>query len=146
MSQDLALAYKNEAVDQSLQVTVLTGQHWPKYPTCDVLLPVKMKNSLKEFEKFYLGKHKGRKVEWNTCLCTCTVKAVMAKWKKELIVSLLQALVLLAFNDVEECSFADICAKLGTKDAELTRAIQHLTFSQVFYSRLSVLNIHLLIV
>eukprot|EP01061_Rhynchopus_euleeides_P014879 TRINITY_DN25622_c0_g1_i1.p1 TRINITY_DN25622_c0_g1~~TRINITY_DN25622_c0_g1_i1.p1 ORF type:complete len:768 (+),score=288.10 TRINITY_DN25622_c0_g1_i1:121-2424(+) len=131
VSEEVATEFKGQTrSDSTLQVTVLTQSHWPTYPTCEVLLPSPMSAALKGFEDFYLVKHKGRKLEWQSCLCTCTVKAVMPKWKKELVVSLLQALVLLVFNSVNECTFADIKTRVGTQDPELTRAMQHLTFSQ----------------
>ena len=131
MSQEIAAEFKNqEKADSGLAVTVLTLSHWPTYQSCDVLLPAQLSQALDGFRDFYVKKHNGRKLVWQTCLCTCTVKATGA-WKKELIVSLLQALVLLIFNGEEEVTFQTIKQKVGTTDQELVRAVQHMTFAQV---------------
>lgn len=93
------------------------------------------------FKTFYLGKHSGRKLQWQSTLghcvlkaefkevddrfpillCVCSVNSIKIfflllkkkkKGKKELQVSLFQTLVLLMFNEGEEFTLEEI--KLAT--------------------------------
>lgn len=91
------------------------------------------------FKTFYLGKHSGRKLQWQSTLGHCVLKAEfkevddwfldstvliqqiqlneifflpLKKGKKELQVSLFQTLVLLMFNEGEEFTLEEI--KLAT--------------------------------
>ena len=85
------------------------------------------------FKKFYLGKHSGRKLQWQptlghcvlkakfknvsditeqahvTCICVLCLRPVScAQMTKELQVSLFQALVLLLFNEADSFAFQEI--------------------------------------
>ena len=64
------------------------------------------------FKKFYLGKHSGRKLQWQPTLGHCVLKAHFNNLStpKELQVSLFQTLCLLLFNDNSEYSYQDIKA------------------------------------
>jgi cullin-4 len=50
----------------------------------------------------YLAKHSGRKLTWQNSLGFCVVRAFFPLGKKELSVSLFQAVVLALFNDVPD--------------------------------------------
>lgn len=76
------------------------------------------------FRQFYIAKHSGRRLLWQNSLGQCAVKAHLAKGRKELSVSLFQAVVLLLFNDVAQMSFSEIVAALGLQKAELQRTLQ----------------------
>lgn len=62
------------------------------------------------FNKFYLQKHTGRKLQWQPTLGHCVLKARFDGGPKDLQVSLFQALVLLLFNDNDTLSFEEIKA------------------------------------
>lgn len=84
-----------------LSVNILSMGNWPSYPEVNVQIPPAMARSLERFKAFYVGKHSGRTLKWQHSLDFCSLKAVFPKGgKKELVVSLFQALVLLLFNDV----------------------------------------------
>lgn len=72
-----------------------------------------MSRYLEAFKKFYLGKHSGRKLQWQPSLGHCVLKAVFKHGDKELQVSLFQSLVLLLFNDAEELKFVEIKEATG---------------------------------
>lgn len=109
--------------------------YWPTYPLVEVNLPKEMVQYQEIFNKFYLGKHSGRKLQWQPTLGQCMLKAVfdhvrnvilslslsffgsikltgfcmiLFQGKKELQVSLFQALVLLLFNESEELSYDEV--------------------------------------
>lgn len=62
--------------DIDLSVRVLTKVYWPtnQVPMCK--LPLSAELALREFERFYLGKHNGRKISLNPCLGNADVRAI----------------------------------------------------------------------
>uniref|UniRef100_A0A671KIA7 Cullin-4A n=1 Tax=Sinocyclocheilus anshuiensis TaxID=1608454 RepID=A0A671KIA7_9TELE len=71
-------------------------------------------------------KHSGRKLQWQPTLGHAVLKTEFKEGKKELQVSLFQTLVLLMFNESDECSVEEIRAATGIEDGELKRTLQSL--------------------
>uniref|UniRef100_A0A8C9W1R9 Cullin 4B n=1 Tax=Scleropages formosus TaxID=113540 RepID=A0A8C9W1R9_SCLFO len=125
-----------------LTVNILTMGYWPTYVPMEVHLPPESDNlkfyfmhvqkyfgmvKLQEiFKTFYLGKHSGRKLQWQSTLGHCVLKAEFKEGKKELQVSLFQTLVLLMFNEGEEFTLEEIKMATGIEDSELRRTLQSL--------------------
>ena len=109
-----------------LTVSILTMGYWPTYVAMDVTLPTEMVQYQNLFNKFYLGKHSGRKLQWQPTLGHCLLKADFPQGRKELQVSLFQALVLLLFNKAENITFEEIKAATNIEDGELRRTLQSL--------------------
>ncbi|CDQ94240.1 unnamed protein product [Oncorhynchus mykiss] len=78
------------------------------------------------FKLFYLGKHSGRKLQWQPTLGHAVLKTEFKEGKKELQVSLFQTLVLLMFNEGEEFSVEEIKSATGIEEGELRRTLQSL--------------------
>lgn len=134
LSKDINVAFKqymsnlkhHPASNIDLTVSILTMGYWPTYPVLEVTIPVEMVQYQDHFNKFYLGKHNGRKLQWQPTLGHCVLKATFPQGKKELQVSLFQALVLLLFNDTDELQLEDIKAATNIEDGELRRTLQSL--------------------
>lgn len=136
LSKDINIAFKQHMgnlrypslhlANIDLTVNVLTMGYWPTYPVCEVNLPLEMVQYQNIFKKFYLGKHSGRKLQWQPTLGHCVLRATFSQGKKELMVSLFQALVLLLFNDANDLSLEDIKIATGIEDGELRRTLQSL--------------------
>ncbi|ELT94808.1 hypothetical protein CAPTEDRAFT_227595 [Capitella teleta] len=143
LSKDIMLAFKQHMTHveapgiSELTVNILTMGYWPTYTPMEVNLPEAMVKYQAIFKKFYLGKHSGRKLQWQPTLGHCVLKAHFAAGKKELQVSLLQTLCLLMFNDGDEFSFEEIkeFTKIGSHSeivqrnaeiGELRRTLQSL--------------------
>jgi len=62
-----------------LTVSILTMGYWPTYPVLEVTLPMEMVQYQTIFNKFYLGKHSGRKLQWQPTLGHCVLKAAFAQ-------------------------------------------------------------------
>ncbi|CAL1540669.1 unnamed protein product [Lymnaea stagnalis] len=132
LSKDISLAfrqslqYTNDVID--LTVNILTQGFWPAYPLVEVHLPSEMLRFQEVFKKFYLGKHSGRKLQWQPTLGHCVLKAEFNNFttRKEIQVSLLQTLCLLLFNEGDEYSFVDIKTATGIDEMELKRTLQSL--------------------
>uniref|UniRef100_A0A672NT47 Cullin-4B-like n=1 Tax=Sinocyclocheilus grahami TaxID=75366 RepID=A0A672NT47_SINGR len=118
LSKDIMVQFKQHIQCQNipgnieLTVNILTMGYWPTYVPMEVHLPPEMVRLQEIFKTFYLGKHSGRKLQWQSTLGHCVLKAEFKEGKKELQVSLFQTLVLLMFNEGEEFSLEDI--KLAT--------------------------------
>uniref|UniRef100_A0A674MIV4 Cullin-4B n=1 Tax=Takifugu rubripes TaxID=31033 RepID=A0A674MIV4_TAKRU len=109
-----------------LTVNILTMGYWPTYVPMEVHLPPEMVRLQEIFKTFYLGKHSGRKLQWQSTLGHCVLKAEFKEGKKELQVSLFQTLVLLMFNEGEEFTLEEIKLATGIEDSELRRTLQSL--------------------
>lgn len=70
-------AYLKSDLDASIDLTVniLTMGYWPTYPIVEVNLPKEMVQFQEIFNKFYLGKHSGRKLQWQPTLGHCMLRA-----------------------------------------------------------------------
>ncbi|KAM5146301.1 cullin-4B [Mantella aurantiaca] len=132
LSKDIMVHFKQYMQNQNvpgnieLTVNILTMGYWPTYVPMEVHLPAEMVKLQEIFKTFYLGKHSGRKLQWQSTLGQCVLKAEFNEGKKELQVSLFQTLVLLMFNEGEEFSFEDIRQATGIEDSELRRTLQSL--------------------
>uniref|UniRef100_A0A3B5MRM9 Cullin 4B n=1 Tax=Xiphophorus couchianus TaxID=32473 RepID=A0A3B5MRM9_9TELE len=109
-----------------LTVNILTMGYWPTYVPMEVHLPPEMVRLQEIFKTFYLGKHSGRKLQWQSTLGHCVLKAEFKEGRKELQVSLFQTLVLLMFNEGEEFTLEEIKVATGIEDSELRRTLQSL--------------------
>ncbi|KAL1121990.1 hypothetical protein AAG570_003398 [Ranatra chinensis] len=133
LSKDINVAFKQymsnmktASSGMELTVSILTMGYWPTYPVMEVTVPTEMIHYQNHFTKFYLGKHNGRKLQWQPTLGHCVLRADFPQGKKELQVSLFQALVLLLFNECNEIAFEDIKASTNIEDGELRRTLQSL--------------------
>ncbi|NWS96227.1 CUL4A protein, partial [Mionectes macconnelli] len=132
LSKDVMVQFKQYMQNQSdpgnidLTVNILTMGYWPTYTPMEVHLNSEMIKLQEVFKTFYLGKHSGRKLQWQTTLGHAVLKAEFKEGKKELQVSLFQTLVLLMFNEGDEFSFEEIKMATGIEDSELRRTLQSL--------------------
>ncbi|GAA5889294.1 hypothetical protein JCM6882_000698 [Rhodosporidiobolus microsporus] len=121
-----------EAVD--LSVAVLSQGNWPTYPPFPIALPPALTAHLERFKAFHTSKHSGRTLTWAHGLDTCSLRGVFPKGKKELLVSLGQAVVLLLFNEVEgagKLSVEEIGEATKLDKQQLHRTLQSLACGKV---------------
>ncbi|XP_005799582.1 cullin-4B [Xiphophorus maculatus] len=132
LSKDIMVQFKQYMQCQNipgnieLTVNILTMGYWPTYVPMEVHLPPEMVRLQEIFKTFYLGKHSGRKLQWQSTLGHCVLKAEFKEGRKELQVSLFQTLVLLMFNEGEEFTLEEIKVATGIEDSELRRTLQSL--------------------
>lgn len=115
------------AVD--LHVMVLSAAAWPTYPDVRVNLPDEVASQIERFDGHYRAKHTGRVLTWKHALAHCSIKAAFPRGAKELLVSALQAAVLMAFNGVADdgfLSYEDISTATGLQGGDLERTLQSL--------------------
>jgi len=109
-----------------LTVSVLSMAFWPTYPITEVHLPSYMTQYQEIFNKFYQGKYSGRKLQWQSSLGHCVLRANFRSGQKELQVSLFQALCLLLFNNADELTLEELKEATNIEDGELRRTMQSL--------------------
>uniref|UniRef100_A0A5F9CPW9 Cullin 4A n=1 Tax=Oryctolagus cuniculus TaxID=9986 RepID=A0A5F9CPW9_RABIT len=132
LSKDIMVHFKQHMQNQSdpgpidLTVNILTMGYWPTYTPMEVHLTPEMVKLQEVFKTFYLGKHSGRKLQWQTTLGHAVLKAEFKEGKKEFQVSLFQTLVLLMFNEGDGFSFEEIKMATGIEESELRRTLQSL--------------------
>lgn len=135
LSRDVNVAFKQhmqhlhaegekERID--LTVSVLSMAFWPTYTVTETHLPSYMTCYQEVFNKFYQGKYSGRKLQWQSSLGHCVLRANFGSGQKELQVSLFQALVLLHFNECDELSLEEVKEATNIEDGELRRTLQSL--------------------
>ncbi|XP_072440829.1 cullin-4A-like [Chiloscyllium punctatum] len=132
LSKDIMVQFKQYIQNQSdpskidLTVNILTMGYWPTYTPMEIHLPAEMIKLQEVFKTFYLGKHSGRKLQWQPTLGHSVLKAEFKEGKKELQVSLFQTLVLLMFNEGNEFTMEEIKTATGIEDSESRRTLQSL--------------------
>lgn len=82
LSRDINIAFKQYVVNMDGEVTsidltvnILTMGYWPTYPLTEVNMPTQLVKPQQVFNKFYLAKHSGRKLQWQPTLGNCVLKA-----------------------------------------------------------------------
>ncbi|KAJ1401736.1 hypothetical protein B484DRAFT_305584, partial [Ochromonadaceae sp. CCMP2298] len=113
--------------DIDIHVQVLTTGYWPSSaPSPGLLLPPEILALSGQFEAFYGAKYQGRRLHWAHSLERCVVSARFPRGRRDLEVSLFQALVLRCFNRADRLELAQVRAETGLELGELRRTLQSL--------------------
>ena len=150
VSDDLSTSYRDYMSQMGdrdpkrveLEISVLTSTMWPmemmssRDGTAQLpcLYPREIETVKQSFEKFYLNKHSGRKLSWQSGMGTADIRAVFRRSdgkiaRHELNVSTYAMVILLLFNDIpigESLSFEEIRARTMIPDHDLIRNLQSL--------------------
>lgn len=138
ISADTVLAYKDyleasglEKPKIDMSATILTSTFWPMSAATSPkwIMPPDITVACQSFEKFYYGRHNGRRLTWQPNMGTADIKANFNTKRHELNVSTYGMAILLLFNDVTEGNFltaSDIQAQTDVNDADLKRTLQSL--------------------
>lgn len=122
ISKDLSQKFRMSNISKlkiDLSINILSTANWPTYVSAKVQIPEYLKREREIFEKYYLSKHNGRKLEWQPSLDNCKVKANFKTQSKELHVSLYQLLVLQLFNVYDTLTMEDIKSHTNIPENEL---------------------------
>lgn len=136
--QDSYKAYKRNQTSQQqgetsdsgkpidIEVDVLTNGYWPSQNIPACTLPKLVQEAIDRYTKFYLEKHTGRKLSWQTSAGSAELKATFgsdpAKLRRYILgVSTYQMCILLLFNDETSLTLGQIRSKTHIPDSELRR-------------------------
>lgn len=111
--------------EPELHIQVLTSGYWPTPPASDkIVLPSELQALVNQFSAFYHNKYQGRRLVWAHSLARCLVTFRLPSGsKKELEVSLFQALVLRCYSSADRWSLEEIHARTGIEMEELKRTL-----------------------
>lgn len=139
LSKDVMQAYAQHCSKQELvgggvgtdkvqaEFQVLTMGYWPSSTHPDsVRLPPELVACRDRFAAFYYTKYQGRRLFFDHSVERCIVMAHFPLKKKELEVSLFQALVLIGFNRSVQLTLTEIQSLTGIEEKELRRTLQSL--------------------
>eukprot|EP00559_Dactyliosolen_fragilissimus_P002965 CAMPEP_0184861696 /NCGR_PEP_ID=MMETSP0580-20130426/6316_1 /TAXON_ID=1118495 /ORGANISM="Dactyliosolen fragilissimus" /LENGTH=668 /DNA_ID=CAMNT_0027359281 /DNA_START=578 /DNA_END=2584 /DNA_ORIENTATION=- len=108
-----------------IEVDVLTTGYWPSQNVPLCALPDPVKKSIDQFSVFYLEKHSGRKLSWQTSTGTAEIRATFGKAPKlrrhDLCVSTYQMCILALFNERSTLTLREIRSETRIPDMELRR-------------------------
>ena len=134
--QDTYKAYKRSQESQGestgggkqveIEVDVLTNGYWPSQNVPPCTLPSSIQEAIDRYSKYYLEKHTGRKLSWQTSAGAAELKATFGsgpdKFRRhELCVSTYQMCILLLFNDHDTLTLGQIRSETNIPDQELRR-------------------------
>ena len=137
ISRDIRESYKKHKRDQSqnasnetstknskpvdIEVDVLTAGHWPSQKTPDCNLPSTIQGAIDHFTDFYLQKHTGRKLSWQSSAGSVEMQATFGNNNYRLCVSTYQMCILMLFNDNSTLTLGQIKSETNIPDMELRR-------------------------
>lgn len=109
-----------------IEVDVLTNGYWPSQNIPACTLPKLVQDAIDRYTKFYLEKHTGRKLSWQTSAGSAELKATFGsdpgKLRRYILgVSTYQMCILLLFNDDTSLTLGQIRSKTHIPDSELRR-------------------------
>lgn len=120
-----------EKPKMDLGVTVLTSTFWPMNlsasPRCN--FPAEITKACETFQRFYLGRHSGRRLTWQSNMGTADIRGSFKSRKHDLNVSTYQMVILLMFNDLpegESLSYEQIKGESDIPESDLKRNLQSL--------------------
>jgi len=132
ISRDMRDAYNNhkrnvergpKTID--IEVDVLTNGYWPSQSVKSCTLPHSVQEAIDRFSKFYLEKHTGRKLSWQTSAGAAEIRAtfgVAPMYRRhDLCVSTYQMCILLLFNTTDCLTLGQIRTLTQIPDMELRR-------------------------
>ena len=108
-----------------IEVDVLTTGYWPSQNVPACTLPAEVQEAIDHFSAFYLDKHTGRKLSWQTSAGGAEIKVTFGTGDKprrhELLVSTYQMCVLLLYNQTDTLTLGQIRSQTHIPDQELRR-------------------------
>eukprot|EP00981_Chlorochromonas_danica_P009634 scaffold2798_cov160-Ochromonas_danica.AAC.3 len=111
--------------EPEMQIQVLTTGYWPNVSSLEGLqLPPELLSLVRKFDIFYNTKYQGRRLVWAHSLARCIVTFRLIQGsKKELDLSMFQALVLRCFSLGGKHSLEELKTKTGIETEELKRTL-----------------------
>lgn len=109
-----------------IEVDVLTNGYWPSQNVPPCTLPQSIQDAIDRYSKFYLEKHTGRKLTWQTSAGAAELKANFGSSpnnirRHELCVSTYQMCILLLYNGTDTLTLGQIRSQTHIPDQELRR-------------------------
>jgi len=127
---DVKATMEKSGIDFS--ICVITGGLWPTQSlSAELTYPETVTQMYDMYASFYGSQNAGRSLRWCSALGHCVLQATFLRGiRKELVVSHLQALVLLLFNGADALKCEEIRTATGIPVAELHQTLQSLALQK----------------
>lgn len=117
------------------EIKVLTQGNWPVQSRVQIKIPEPLNFHLNKFSEYYKMKHQGKILKWNPFLSFWELEGTFdtSKPKQRVIiieVNLLQAAVLMLFNEKDTYSFEEIMADVDVDEDTLESVLVSLCSMQ----------------
>lgn len=112
------------------RVQVLTDGFWPSYPTDEVKLGPQLVTPVDAFREYYAAATSNRKLSWIHSLGEVTLAGSFERKRIDLVVSTVQAAILLLFNEQEELSIEEVSAHTGLSPDDTKKYLRSLVSGQ----------------
>ncbi|CEF67919.1 Cullin-4A [Strongyloides ratti] len=119
--------YHDMYIYNNSDIKILTSIKWPVTLTSSIIYPEEFTQFQELFEKFYNPKHKKKRLHYQPNLTDVVITATFDSCVKELIMTLVQATVLLLFNKHETLTSAEIQKLTGMGKEDTERSIRSLS-------------------
>ncbi|CEF70208.1 Cullin 1a [Strongyloides ratti] len=113
---------------------ILTNVSWPYKQTMSCTLPPSLNSMWKEFEKYYIGHHSGRKLNLLVDLSKGEIQSNCFERRHIFTCFTPQISILMMYNDKDETTFGEIKRILGTKDSDIKTMIIPLVKNELLHS------------
>jgi len=122
--QDEGEADSSRVKPIDIEVDVLTNGYWPSQNVPPCTLPIPVQGAINKFSTFYLEKHTGRKLSWQSSAGSAEIRATFGSSpfrRHDLCVSTYQMCILVLFNDRNTMTLGQIRSATQIPDMELRR-------------------------
>lgn len=124
------LKTKNIDLGVEFRAQVLTTGFWPTYQTDEITVVKPFSTCIDMFKVYYNTKTSNRRLRWIHSLGVVTMAANFEKKRIDLVISTVQASLLLLFNENEELEIRDMIRMTGLTPEEMKKYLRSLVSGQ----------------
>eukprot|EP00823_Brevimastigomonas_motovehiculus_P006923 TRINITY_DN5949_c0_g1_i1.p1 TRINITY_DN5949_c0_g1~~TRINITY_DN5949_c0_g1_i1.p1 ORF type:complete len:757 (+),score=176.94 TRINITY_DN5949_c0_g1_i1:117-2387(+) len=110
--------------DIEFSMQVLTTGFWPSYKAENLILPEDMNTCIDHFKHYYESKTSNRVLTWMHHLGSITVAGYFSRTRVDLVMTPIQAIILLAFNKQNEYRIADLIQATGMSEESMKKQLR----------------------
>jgi len=111
-------------------VQTLTTGFWPTYKPVDLTLPIELGKGIETFKIYYSQKTSNRTLRWIHQLGEVTLCGNFSKGRRDLVLSTVQAGLLMLFNDAEELTIEALTKMTGMDPDQMKTQLRSLVSGQ----------------
>lgn len=114
--------------DIKLEVQVLTRANWPSYSITDMKVPPEIQSCVDKYTEFYTARHDRTVLAWIHTLGKAQIELIFVSQKRKptVTVSVVQAALMMQFNQTPSITYSELCSRLGLAPRFLAKYVKGL--------------------